>query len=95
MEPPSRFAGRSATSSRATSFSRDTLRQAGVHWLAVDRSSSRFINTPCTLVIDEGEYQTDNAAALRSRRADLKSYPTRGLEVIIVPDKFATPAAPG
>ena len=65
------------------------------NWLAVDRSSSRFISTPYTLVIEEGEYQSDNAAALRIRRADLKSYLTRGLEVIIVPDKFATPAAPG
>lgn len=64
-------------------------------WLGVDRSSSRFISTPYTLVIEEGAYQADNAAALRIRRADLKSYLARGLEVIIVPDKFATPAAAG
>ncbi len=60
-------------------------------WLGLDRSSSRFISTPYTLVIEESAYQSDNAAALRIRRADLRSYLARGLEVIIVPDKFATP----
>lgn len=65
------------------------------NWLVRDDAATRFLNTPYTLVIEEGAVRSDGAAALRIRRVDLQSYLARGLEVIIIPAKNATPGAPG
>ena len=75
-------------------LTRNTLSIQGAvktNWLSRDNGATRFISTPYTLVIEEGAVNTDGAAALRIRRADLVSYLTRGLEIIIVPASNAVP----
>lgn len=79
-----------ATLTRNTLSIQGTVR---TNWLARDDDSKRFLNTPYVLVIEEGAVTSENSEALRVRRADLQAYLARGLEVIIIPARNATPRA--